>query len=295
MKPTSHPICPNHPSWRRALALSLGCALYLTSSTNVRAAANVLTDIGLTPAEIADVVTQFRNLFGANNGNDAGGPFTGGFRNVNWDGLGLPETGLPGGFFNGGAARRGLFMSTPAPGVGFLISSNLGGDFGNINADYPASFQPFSGARIFAAAGSTVIDNSFFVPSSPTTAASVSGFGVVFTDVDILGSTTLEFFDLNGVSLGIFNAPVMDNGLSFIGVSFDAGELVGSVSITSGNAALSGTAVDVPGTIDVVAMDDFMYSEPQAVVPEPGTTALILLGVGSVAALRRRTPVTAFG
>jgi PEP-CTERM motif len=299
MKPTTHPICLNHTAWHRILALPLGCALYLASSTNVRAAANVLTDIGLTAADIADVVTQFRDIFGGNpngNGNNGGGPFADGFRNVNWDAPGLPEVGLPGAFFNSGSALRGLLMTNPTPGGGFLISSaTLGGDFGNINAAYPASFQPFSGARIFAAAGSTVIDNSFFVPSSPTTAASVLGFGVVFTDVDILGSTTLEFFDLNGVSLGIFNAPVMDNGLSFIGVSFDAGELVGSVSITSGNAALSGTAVDVPGTIDVVAMDDFMYSEPQAVVPEPGTTALILLGVGSVAALRRRTPVTAFG
>jgi hypothetical protein len=45
-------------------------------------------------------------------------------------------------------------------------------------------------------------------------------------------------------------------------VSFDNGEIVGRVRIISGNAALG---PDETGTIDLVAMDDFIYGEPVAV------------------------------
>ena len=222
---------------------------------------------------------------------------TNGFRNINWDAVGDAFSDpnlLPGNFFNANSPR-GLLMQTP--GVGFLLSADLDNpagrpiEFGGIDPTYPSSFQPFTAERLFVAAGSTITLNSFFVPSSPGSAASVFGFGVVFTDVDILGSTSLEFFNLNGLSLGVFDAPVQNNGFSFLGVSFDGGELVGSVRITSGNVFL-GAGSD-GGTIDVVAMDDFMYSEPQSIVPEPGTTALLFLGIGGTAALRRRSEVPA--
>jgi hypothetical protein len=284
-------------TFRHVFAVTIGCVLQVATSYNARAVGVVTQTTGMTAPEIQAVVTGFRNsigLGGIDHGN-GGGPFLDGFRNINWDGAALPEI-LPGNFFNANALR-GLLMTNPVPGKSFLVSANPGGnvEFGNIEATYPSSFQPFSGGRIFAAQDGTITDNFFFVPSSPGTAASVFGFGVVFTDVDIFGSTSLQFFDLNGASLGTFNAPVLDHGLSFIGVRFNEGELVGSVRITSGNAALGDGVVDVAGTIDVVAMDDFMYSEPQAVVPEPGTSALIFLGVGSLAALRRRMPAAACG
>src|SRR5262249_47356306 len=56
--------------------------------------------------------------------------------------------------------------------------------------------------------------------------------------------------------------PVLSNGLSFLGVSFDAGERVARVRITAGNTPLGPPE---GGGIDVVVMDDFIYSEPQPV------------------------------
>jgi hypothetical protein len=72
--------------------------------------------------------------------------------------------------------------------------------------------------------------------------------------------------------------------LSFLGVIFGPKEQIRSLSIITGNAALGPN--DGAG-IDVVAMDDFLYSEPQA-VPEPATLSLLLLGAGGLAAVRRR-------
>jgi hypothetical protein len=104
--------------------------------------------------------------------------------------------------------------------------------------------------------------------------------------VDIFGATSLEFFEGNR-SLGVFNAPAQNNGLSFLGVSFNAGERVTAVRIIAGNVPMDAGVIDGAG-IDVVAMDDFMYSEPLAIVPEPGTFLLIILGIGKLAALRSR-------
>lgn len=293
---TSRTISSNS---RAILVAAIGCTLHLATAGDALASIVITTTSGATAADIQASVNGFRTsiaLGGGNNG--AGGFFTNGFRNINWDGV--PDTlsepnMLPGNFFNANSPR-GLLMETP--GVGFLLSadsSNLTNtpvEFAALDPSYPANFQPFTAERLFIAAGSTITDNSFFVPTNPGVAASIFGFGVVFTDVDIFGSTSVEFFDINGVSFGEVFAPVQNGGFSFVGVSFDAGELIGSVRITSGNAFLGGGNVDAPG-IDVVAMDDFMYSEPQAIVPEPGTVALIFLGLGSLAVLRRRTPALA--
>lgn len=186
---------------------------------------------------------------------------------------------LPANFFNSNSPRGVVFGT---PGSGFAVSADSSNptstpvEFGNLNASYPAAFRTFSPEGLFTALGSNITDVSFFVPGS-TLAASVSAFGAVFTDADFLNTSSLQFFNLNNQSLGSFVVPAMvgSETLSFLGVRFDAGERIGRVRITAGNAALGGNE---SAGIDLVAMDDFIYAEPIATaasVPEPATLLLI--------------------
>lgn len=225
---------------------------------------------GQSPASIASVVDQFRGDVGAAN-NGVGGAFPSGRREINWDGV--PDSfsapnNLPANFFNVNSPRGAIFST---PGSGFQVSAKTGNPtvtsllFGNINPNYPFTFQTFSPERLFTALGSNVTDVTFFVPGT-TSPASTNGFGVVFTDVDSATSTTVQFFDQTGNTLGTFAVPAgvsANQNLSFLGVSFNAGERVGRVRITSGNTAL-GPNDNPGGGVDVVAMDDFIYGEPQS-------------------------------
>jgi hypothetical protein len=227
---------------------------------------------GLSPSAIAPVVDLFRADVGAAN-NGVGGAFTSGRREINWDGVAdgsSAPNNLPANFFNVNSPR-GVIFSTP--GSGFQVSAKTGNPtvtalrFGNINPNYPFDFQTFSPERLFTALGSTITDVVFFVPGT-NSQAFTNGFGVVFTDVDLPNSTTLQFFDQTGNTLGTFAVPSSLSGsqnLSFLGVSFNAGERVARVRITSGNTPLGPN--DSPGTgTDIVAMDDFIYGEPQSLL-----------------------------
>jgi len=57
------------------------------------------------------------------------------------------------------------------------------------------------------------MDVTFSIPGSPGVQALVSGFGSVFTDVDLANTSSLEFFDANNVSPGTFAVPSANNGL----------------------------------------------------------------------------------
>lgn len=241
------------------------------------AAPVVTSAAGAAPAAIQSAVDAFRARIGAGgaNNNVGGGPFAAGFRNINWDAVPnavASPAALALNFFNANSPRGAIFTT---PGSSVRVSASAGNPtatpvrFGELDPSYPQIFQAFSAERLFAAIGSTVTDVTFAVPASPTTPAWTNGFGVVFCDVDLANSSTIEFFGADGGSLGKFSAAVANNGLSFLGVFFDAGERVTRVRITSGSVVLAAGALDNPGAgQDAVAMDDFMYGEPQPIVSD---------------------------
>jgi hypothetical protein len=220
---------------------------------------------GATPADIQTAVDAFRNFgdFGTNNG--IGGTFPHGRREINWDGVPDARSApnlLPANFFNNNSPRGVVFFT---PGTGFEVSANLVNPtntpvrFGNINRVYPALFNTFSPQRLFTALDSTITENLFFIPGTAQ-AATVKGFGAVFTDVNDNHSTKIEYFDVNGnllFSRNVLPAPNHRGGLSFLGVGFDTASVF-MVRITSGDRVLKAP------NFDVVVMDDFIYGEPQA-------------------------------
>lgn len=251
----------------------------------------VFSAAGSAAADIQASVDAFRaGLGGANNG--VGGSFATGRREINWDGVpdafAAPNL-LPGNFFNTNSPR-GVVMNTP--GTGFQVSANSGVgpvQFENFNAAYPILFEPFSAQRLFTPIGSNITDVTFFLPGT-NTPAGTTGFGSVFSDVDLANTTSLQFFDLANNSLGTFFVPNIagDATFSFLGVSF-AAPIVGRVRITAGNQILSTGTL----SIDVVAMDDWIFGEPRtsavATVPEGGATLSLLAAVMlALASIRRK-------
>src|SRR5207247_4625607 len=110
----------------------------------------------------------------------------------------------------------------------------------------------------------------------------------MFSDVDLANTTSIQYFDSANLSLGTFFVPNLAGSqtLSFLGVSFNAGERIGRVRITNGNAALAAGITDQNGNSrDLVVMDDFLYGEP---VPEPSTALLTLVGLAGLILTVRR-------
>jgi hypothetical protein len=236
---------------------------------------------------IQTTVDSFRTALGSpNNGNNPGGR-----REINWDG-GTATDGTPAVTpFTVFQNTRGATFTTPgsgltqAPIVGGTVDIAPGlagaqGSLSALNATYATAFTTFSPNRLFVPLDSTITDGFFSVPGTGGAApATVAGFGAVFTDVDLANTSSLQFFDTQGNSLGTFFVPTggtANGSLSFLGVIFTT-ERIGRVRITSGNTALGATE---GAGVDVVAMDDFFYSEPRAI---PEAAGLTLLGMGALA------------
>jgi hypothetical protein len=243
---------------------------------SIYAAPVVRQGSGASATALQATVDQFRtDLGGANNG--VGGTFTGGRREVNWDGV--PDNfsepnNFPPNFFNVNSPR-GLILNAIEDATGsalnqFAVSANTASGvpvrFGNLNAAYTNIFQTFSAQRLFIARNTHILEVNFFIPGTKIP-ATVNGFGVVFADVDSAtggNRSLIRVYGADGTQLSAASAPVQDNGLSFVGISFNAGERIARVVIESGNAALSATNNDGVNGADIVAMDDFIYGEPRA-------------------------------
>src|SRR5881394_2209638 len=212
---------------------------------------------------IATKVDEFRALLGDPSNGGTAGEQTAGRREISWDGAGANpfdnKNDFPATFFNTNVKSGAVFTT---PGTGFRNDSLK---FAEVNAEYANEFSTFSPTKIFSPVGSNVMDVLFQVAGQPTPAR-VTGFGAVFSDADIAGATTIEFFDVNGTSLGKIAAPVRSDaaGLSFVGGKF-ADAIVARVRITLGTGSLGANAVDLSagGAADLVVADNFIYGEPK--------------------------------
>jgi PEP-CTERM motif len=220
----------------------------------------------------------FRVAIGGGSVAGANGSFGGVRREINWDGV--PDArsdpnALPADFFNTTSARGAVFST---PGTGFLVSSNAGSAAPTLFG-FGSDFQTFSAQRLFTAVNSNTTDVHFFVAGT-NNAATVSAFGLIFTDVEVAGQTRLEFFDSAGVMIYSQDALVAGNqGLSFLGATVTGGA-ISRVRIVSGLNTIVANGVLGNGLDDVVVMDDFLYAEPAALsVPEPTGIALVGLGL----------------
>jgi hypothetical protein len=224
---------------------------------------------GPTAASIQGTVDAFRAALGdPNNGNNPG-PLSSGRREINWDGgdPNIMDTTPPVTPFNVFLNTRGAQFTTPGVGLSQAAPSGLAVLFNN--PAYATIFTTFSPSRLFTPVGSNVTDGLFFVPgTNAASPATVTGFGVVFTDVDQQpdgqrsrkASTLIEYFDRNGKRIFRSFVPASpgDASLSFIGIKFSDARIA-SVKITTDEAPGGN---DDPRH-DIVMMDDFIYGEPQ--------------------------------
>ena len=213
--------------------------------------------------DINPVLTDFRNLLGEQLNTTPGA--IGGRREINWDGIPaeMLNKKLPVDFFNptGASAivsnQRGLLYS---PTGNFQVSNT---NFAEVNPAASQQFSSFSGDKSFANISTNLWDVEFQVPGQAV-AATVQGFGIVFSDVDLPQSTSLEFF--NGTkSLGKYYVPAKNtnSNFSFLGVFF-RNEQVTRVRVAHDSHLDKGeNDISADGNADLVVMDNFLYSEPE--------------------------------
>jgi hypothetical protein len=211
--------------------------------------------------DVNSKISEFRNQLGTLNtttGQNSGR------REINWDGVPDNMTGLklPGDFFNPTtpgspeSRQRGLLYAENADA---MVSKNL---FAEVNREAATEFSVFSGDKGFAVVNAALWPVEFRV-AGQTTAATVKGFGIVFSDVDKEGSTFIEYFN-GDKSLVRQYVPVHAPGssFSFLGVYFPDEIITRVVIGHEGILQLGEKDISQGGTKDLVILDDFIYSEP---------------------------------
>jgi hypothetical protein len=238
------------------------CFFLSCKKDNVEEPAVVITATG----NIQDDIDRFRELLGGPVNTTTG--LTTGRREINWEGVPDSLTGksLPLNFFNpteaGAPVARQRGLSYLAGNGEFRVSNS---NFTELNPGASGQLAAFSGTKIFANISNSQWPIGFQV-AGQTTEASVRGFGAVFTDVDMDNSTSMEFFN-GSRSIGTYFVPPHDatSSFSFLGVYFKNEERITKVLIGH-KGFLKGGQADVSnsGADDLIALDDFLYSEPLA-------------------------------
>jgi uncharacterized protein (TIGR03118 family) len=234
-------------------------------------------------ADTATELTTFESLLGgANNGNNPP-PQSTGFRTINWDGVKTDGTDFGG---NTTVIDPGHTVGIPlnrfqARGVEFEEVYAVSSDgFASVNPNAAGLFPAFSPNNTFAMFNETTIDLGFVLASAASTTpvpAATSGFGVVFLNVELPNSASVELFN-GDTSLGKFFAnPTGQAQPSFLGVKFNS-PVITRVQITAGTDVLfsfdgkhfSSSSVDDPANgHNLVVTDDFVYGEPQPLTQSP--------------------------
>jgi hypothetical protein len=213
--------------------------------------------------DVNSKLNEFRQVLGPTLNTAPGA--TGGHREVNWDGVpdSLIGKPLPTNFFNPvgtetdlAGRQRGLVYA----GVGgqFIVSKQ---NFKDIDPAF-VDGHSFSGTQTFSNVSSNLWQIEPEV-AGQAVSATVKGFGIVFSDVDVDNSTSMEFFN-ESRSLGKFFVPKHDNNtsFSFLGVYFK-NEKVTSIKVGHDGPMNNGDKdVTQGGTKDLVILDDFLYDEP---------------------------------
>lgn len=229
---------------------------------------------GPSAASIQSAVDQFRAAFGGANNGSIAGPLATGRREINWDGGGSTATSPGPTPFTVFLNSRGSLMETPGSGFVQAPAAGLASSF--LNPSLATTFQAFSPVRLFAPLGSTVTDVMFFVPGGGNIAATTSGFGAVFADVDSAdgggrrtrqskptASSRIGYYDVDGKLLyeSVIPSSPGTATLSFFGIVFPEPRIA-FVRIITGRKDPSEGA---DPKVDLVVMDDFIYGEPQRI------------------------------
>lgn len=244
------------------LTIIVFASLVLTScEKEVRNKVEVFTATG----DIRSKMEEFRKVLGSQLNTTPGS--VGGHREINWDGVPteLLNTPLPADFFNqvgqnaSAAQQRGLLYTADGGGE-FEVSRT---NFSEVNPQAAPQFKAFSGEQTFSNLNGNLWDVGFQL-AGKAVPASVKGFGIVFSDVDLPNNSWLEFYD-GDTNLGRFFVPAHDGSspFSFLGVYFKDRKVT-RVEVSHGNGALNSGQKDISngGPKDLVILDDFIYDEP---------------------------------
>jgi hypothetical protein len=250
---------------RRLLLATFASSCLLASST---ASAQVVRSAAGDLATVTAARDAYRADLGGGTTAGPNGSFGGLRREINWDGtpdnFSRPNL-LPSDFFNANSPRGAVFFSDHGNSV--AVSAKTGNPtatpvrFADFDPAYETKFAAFSAQRLFVSLLDPAYEVKFFVPGTNRPAV-VSGFGAVFTDVDLADHSAIEYFGVDGQSLGRYAVPAAsgDQTFSFLGVSFPGAPAVARVKVTAGDVALDGGGE--PFGKDAVAADDFLYGEP---------------------------------